>query len=506
MAKKLLLCASTFHVSAALWAGGKLLGCRGFDDDDAGQAAFQNLLRSASGVPVYLMADSVDEDYRFETLPHVSGGDRHDMLERKLKQLYRSTPFYGGRLEYREGDKRRDDRYLFAALTNPEIFNPWLQYLLTAKAPVAGVFPLALVSMGLTKRLGLEPQNVLLVSKHTAGLRQTFLKDQRFRISRLTPVRVGDQQANEHYAEEIRNTRMYLDALNVTHVEDAVAIVIVDQDGSLSGLGERAVQGRRSLRYIYIPPHELVSKTGIDRTSLEASQDALHLYLLGLHAPDLNLAPLTLTAGYGRYQVSRAIYAGATALALTGIAWSGINVYHASDLVGQQRETLAQTQREQQTYQSITRSFPPAPATADRLKQSVEVAARIRSLARLPDKTFVAVSQALENHPEIELTGLTWRHGRAPGNAGTASGLLVQTAILQLQLMAQPGDFKGALATIHHFVRDLDKSGNVSAARTVKLPLNLASSARLSGSTAAPRREQPQLAQFEVEVTLKPGV
>lgn len=506
MAKKLLLCASTFHVSAALWDGGKLLGCRGFDDDNAGQAAFQTLLRSASGVPVYLMADSVDEDYRFETLPHVSGGDRHDMLERKLKQLYRSTPFYGGRLEYREGDKRRDDRYLFAALTNPEIFNPWLQYLLAAKAPIAGVFPLALVSMGLIKRLGLEPQNVLLVSKHTAGLRQTFLKEQQFRISRLTPARVGDQQANEHYAEEIRNTRMYLDALNVTHVEDAVVIVIVDQDGSLSGLGERAVQGRRTLRYIYVPPQELMAKTGIDRASLEASQDALHLYLLGLHTPDLNLAPATLTAGYSRYQASRAIYAAATALALAGIAWCGINVYRASDLVGQKRQTLAETQREQQTYQSITRSFPPAPATAERLKQSVEVAQRVRSLARLPDKTFQAVSHALEDHPEIELTGLTWRHGRVSGNAETASGLLVQTAVLQLQLMAQPGDFKGALATINHFVKDLGKSGNVSAARTVKLPLNLASSARLSGSTAAPRKEQPQLAQFEVEVVLKPGV
>ena len=95
MAKKLLLCASTFHISAALWSGRRLLGCRGFEDDDAGHAAFQNLLRSASGVPVYLMADTVDEDYRFEMLPHASGSDRREMLERKLKQLYRSTPFYG---------------------------------------------------------------------------------------------------------------------------------------------------------------------------------------------------------------------------------------------------------------------------------------------------------------------------------------------------------------------------------------------------------------------------
>jgi hypothetical protein len=506
MAKKLLLCASTSHLSAAVWTGRRLVGCRGFEDDHAGQAAFQDLLRSTPGVPVYLMADSVDEDYRFETLPHVSGSDRREMVQRKLKQLYRSSPFYGGSLQQQDSDRRRDDRYLFAALTNPEIFAPWLQLLLATKAPVAGVFPLALVSLALVKRLGLEQQNVLLVSKHTAGIRQTFLKDQQFRISRLTPVRVAEGDAHEHYAEEIRNTRMYLDALNVTHVEDPVTIIIADQDGSLARLGERVVQGRRTLNCVYIAPQELVAKTGIDRASLDASQDALHLYLLGVHTPDLNLAPPALTAGYGRYQASRAIYAGAATLALAAMTWSGVNAYRALDLHRVQREAIAETQRQQQAYQEITRNFPQAPADAERLRQAVEVARRIEQHARLPDVTFKAVSQTLDSHPEIELTGLTWRHGRIPGTTDAAPGLLAQSAVLQVQLMAQPGDFKGALATINKFIKDLDKNDVVSAARTTKLPLNLASSARLSGSTAAPRREQPQLAQFEIEVVLKPGV
>ena len=59
----------TFHISAALWSPAAA-GCRGFEDDDAGHAAFQNPLRPTASVPVYLMADTADEDYRFETLPH----------------------------------------------------------------------------------------------------------------------------------------------------------------------------------------------------------------------------------------------------------------------------------------------------------------------------------------------------------------------------------------------------------------------------------------------------
>lgn len=506
MAKKLLLCASTFHISAALWSGRRLVGCRGFEDDDAGHAAFQSLLRSTAGVPVYLMADTVDEDYRFETLPHAGGSDRREMLDRKLKQLYRSTPFFGAQLQQREDDKRRDDRYLFAALTNPEIFSPWLQFLLAAKAPVAGVFPLPMVSLALTERLGLQEPNILLVSRHNAGVRQTFLKDGRFRISRLTPVRAGDHSAQDYYAEEIRNTRMYLDALNVTHVEDVVTVAIVDSDGSLHDLGERIVQGRPNLRWVRIGQPELSAKIGVDRAALEASEDALHLHLLGLQTPRNNLAPPTLTSGYSRYRASRSIYLAGAAAALVGLTWAGINLYRALDLKREKQETLAATQAQQTQYQQLTRSYPPSPLPPARLKQTVEAAKQIEAGARLPDQVFAVVSQALDLNPGIDLAGLTWRHGKLAAASGAPAGGLVQSAQLQLQLMAKPSDQKAVLATINKFVKDLTGNELVAGARTVKLPVNLASSAKLSGSTANPRREQPQLAQFEVELTLKPGV
>ena len=504
MAKKLLLCASTFHVSAALWSGRRLIGCRGFEDDAAGHTAFQNLLRSTAGVPVYLMADTVDEDYRFETLPHAGGNDRREMLDRKLKQLYRSTPFYGAQLQEREGDKRRDDRYLFAALTNPEIFSPWLQFLLAAKAPVAGVFPLPMVTLALTERLGLQDGNVLLVSRHNAGVRQTFLKERRFRISRLTPVRAGDHSAQDYYAEEIRNTRMYLDALNVTHVEDVVTVVIVDSDGSLQTLGERIVRGRPNLRWVSIGQKELIAKVGVDRAAMEASEDAMHLHLLGLHTPGINLAPPTLTGGYTRYRASRAIYVASAAAALVGMTWAGINLYRALDLKGEQRDTIAATQAQQARYQELTRSYPPSPLPPARLKQTVEVAKQIQATARLPDRVFGVVSHAMDVNPDIGLTGLTWRYGRQ--GTGSGSPDMVQSAQLQLQIMAKPSDQKALLAAINKFVKDLSGNELVASARTVKLPVNLASSAKLTGSTANPRREQPQLAPFEVELVLKPGV
>lgn len=506
MASKLLLCASNFHVSAALWSGRRLIGCRGYADDEHGHAAFENLLRSAANVPVYLMADTVDEDYRFETLPHASGGDRREMLERKLKQLYRSTPFFGAELQHRESDKRRDDRYLFAALTNPETFTPWLQFLLAANVPVAGVYPLPMVSLGLFARLGLQDPNVLLVSRHAAGVRQTFLKDGRFRISRLTPARAGDQEAEDYYAEEIRNTRMYLDALNVTHVEELVSVVVLDADGSLGSLGDRVARGRSNLRAVRLGPDQIVAKVGVDRASLRSNVDALHLHLLGLDAPRLNLAPPTLMVGHVRYRARRSLYAASALAAVIGLGWSGLNLYRVMDLGEQRSNALAEAQYQQAEYQTITRSFPPSPARADRLKLTVEVAQRVAAQARLPERTFLVVSQVLDANPALTLTGLTWTHGRAPGQSEAAEQKFAQSARLQLELTAKPSEQKEVLAAIGKFVDELGKNEAVASARATKMPLNFASSAKLFGSTANPRQEQAQLVQFEVEVVLKPGV
>jgi len=511
MPRKLVLCISPSHLSAGLWSGRRLSAVHGFSSEQQDQQAFASFLRAARGVPVYIMADTVDEDYRFETLPHAFGKDRHDMLERKLKQLYRSTPFFGANLTQREDTKRRDDRYLFAAVTNPEMFDPWLRVLTASQLPIAGIFPLPLVSLGLIKQLELKELNLLLVSRHEAGIRQTFVKDSRFRISRLTPLRgSGAAGSLESCAEEVRNTRMYLDALNVTHVDEVLNVVILDQDGSLASLPDMIVHGRRNLRAVRVPPHELTNRIGVETTALSASPDALHLFLLGQQkAPALNMAPPSLTSGYTRLQVSRGLYAFTGALGALAAVWCGFNLFKMMDLEDDAHKVSLDTRSAQIHYQDITRSFPPSPAPAGRLQTTVEVSERIGGIGRLPDTMFRVISGGLEKYPAMRLNSLRWKYGRpAPEpNAGAAgASALSQSAVIGMELTAQPGDFRSALANINSFVRDLAKNENVAEAKVAKMPLNLSSSATLTGSTASLRQEQPQSAQFDVEVRLKPGI
>src|SRR6185295_1126576 len=86
MREKLLVCISALQATAAHWRAGKILSLQQFANNDAGLAAFREFLTPHTNVPVYMTVDAVEEDYRFEMLPHSFGTDRGQMVARKLRQ------------------------------------------------------------------------------------------------------------------------------------------------------------------------------------------------------------------------------------------------------------------------------------------------------------------------------------------------------------------------------------------------------------------------------------
>ena len=85
MADKLLIAISGQGTTAAHWRGGRIVETRSFPDNEGGQAGFKDFLAGFTNVPVYIVVDAIEEDYRFETLPHAFGRVRADMVSRKLQ-------------------------------------------------------------------------------------------------------------------------------------------------------------------------------------------------------------------------------------------------------------------------------------------------------------------------------------------------------------------------------------------------------------------------------------
>jgi hypothetical protein len=483
MATKILICVSADQATVGLWKSRRLTGCKAFDNDEAGWSAFNSYLLAARGSTAHVMADTVDEDYRFETLPHAKGGERAEMVARKLRQLYRGTTYFSHSLQSRELDKRKDDRYLFAALTSPELLSPWL------------------------KAINAHP-NLLVVSKGSAGVRQTFFKDLKFRISRLTPLRELDDAADQYYADEVGNTRMYLDALTITHVDDALQVVILDQDDSLSGLPAAISRGRPNMRCTRLGRSEIVSRFSIAPEQLEASNDALHLHLLGEGTPALNFAPPQVTQGYQRYRGRRMVYAAAGATLLLALLWSGKNVLDTMS-AGDETVTLRrQTQDLQARYQKVQSEFPEAPTTSENLRNAVEVAEQLKRSQRMPDVMMSVVSNALGAAPQIQLASLEWKYEPVTETTAGAApvaplGTLLQSAFIRGEVGSFSGDYKNAMTQINAFATSLASDARVARVQVLKLPFNASSDAGMSGNTNVPAGSTG--AQFEFAITFKAG-
>ena len=519
MADKFLIGISAQIVTAANWRGGKIVECLTFANDEGGRADFKEYLARTADAPTHIMVDAVEEDYRFETLPHAFGSDRADMVGRKLKQHYRNTTYMAAALLGRDTGKRRDDRYLFSALTNPDLIGDWLQAVAARGMPIAGIYLLPMVGAGLLDTFDVNATNLLLVAQHATGLRLTFFRDRQFRLSRLTRGDSGRPENRARYfTEEISNTRLYLHALRTMTLDEHLTVLLIDRGDELQEEAAGVARDNPSLDCVRLGGGELAGRLGINTELLEASPYAIYLHLLGLKAPLSNLAPASLIVGYKRFQARRAIYAACGALTVAAAVWTGSNLYHTVMLSGDTEDAARQTALLSSRYQEITRQFPQAPTSAENLKKTVEIAQRLRATAHTPQKVMALLGRALEVSPTIVIREFGWKYGVAEieaegtrareaapsaGPPGGSTGQRKESALIDGEVRPFRGDYRSAIVTINGFAGRLAEEPEVSEVRVVKLPLNVNPALSLSGNTLE-NPEQGGTAEFKLLLVLKP--
>ena len=410
MAAKILACISTNNATVAQWRHGRLQDLRRFSDDDKGRSEFEAYLRGVSKSTISIIVDSIDEDYRSETLPHAAGADRAQLISRKLRQLFRSTPYAAAGLQEQTKGNRREDQYLFAAMTRPELLAPWLRVITELSIPITGIYLLPVVAFSVADRLEIKRPNLLIVSKNESGLRQTFCKDGKLRVSRLTTPREDSTQSTTFYAEEINSTRMYLDALTVTHVDDILTVLILDHDGSLADLRDAITEHRPNMECLRLGPTELEGALGISEAETSSYPDALHLYLLATTRPIMNLAPAALKTRLQVHLFGKVIYAAAASVASLAVLWSLVNAALIIQASGEIERLTQRARTFQLQYQAVTERFPETPAGSEMLRDSVEAAKRIDTLRQTPSAFMMVLGSAMNGSPNIGLNRIEWVH------------------------------------------------------------------------------------------------
>lgn len=488
MGAKVLLYVSANHATAALWRRGDFVQVHRFSSDQDGWSECGSFLLAQRTTPLYVLADAVEEDYRTETLPHAWGSGQQQMVARKLRQIYRNTPYRAAELQGREGDKRRDDRYLFTAITNPDLLRPWLEIVQTQQIPLAGIYLLPMVTQSLVARLAPGIPKLLLVSDQSGGLRQSFFHNGKLRVSRLTAFdRVDNPTTMSAYAAEIGKTQLYLSSLRLIGLEENLPVYVVDRDGRLSGLCQ-TLAADNSVACTRIGVQEVVKRLGMSSTAAAAFPDSLHLTMLAKQPPRTSLAPPPILRAYRYHQARSAIYALSAATLATTLAWSGVNLHLQEGYKNDAIRLTAEARQQEALYLQAARHFPPTPAAAADMEQTVQVAQQIQKIRRGPKAMMDAVSQALDANPSVTLERFRWRAGVAadktpvPGIPAPAAPRS-ESAEVEAEIRPFLGDYRAAVKAIDMFADTLRKMPGVSQVEIAQLPLNINPDAALAGST-----------------------
>jgi len=485
--RRLILLATPRQIGVLDWRPGQMHWLGDFPHSEKGLADFRKLVIRHAGLPMLLVADTVDEDYRSEALPHVKGRAREELLTRKLKQVFRNARFIGAWRQEREATGRRDDRYLLAAFADADWLTPWLSVLHRERVPLAGITPLALACQHLLGKLRIHEPHTLLVFRLSYGLRLSYYQNGLLRFSRLiggdTPT-----QLPGNAADDIAKTQLYLTGQRILPREARLHVLLFDPTGQLdSAQAPLNADPAFSTRLLDIA--SLARALRIPDDFLRATPQIAPLAAIAGETLQLNLAPPELLQHHTEFRWRRGLHAAAAGITLLGLGATATYWLSAQDMNAQAQQLSQQQQLLDRRYRAIAQTFPAQTAAPEQLAQTVTLARQLD--ARQPDlpALLAAIGQALQSAPEITLENLSWRD-----STPTLSGDLQVS--LDAALTPFDGNYRAAMQRIERFMHTLKAIPAVQDVSLSSSPVNADSSSTLSGKTF-----DASLAESQAEAT-----
>lgn len=520
--RKQLFYLTNHELSVYSWNGTNALLEDIFANDENGWQRFSDYLALHKSQPASLLVDLIEEDFQRDTVPHTIGKARRAIIERKLTQFYRDTPFRHASVQAREKEGRKDDRILFSALTNAELPKPWLSVIFKHAVPLVGVYSLALLSQLLVSKLKLGQEPLLLVTHQSSGLRQSYFHQGHLHFSRLTPLLdQAPELLADSFVTETEKTRQFLASTRLLARGAKIQLVVIANVHNLAAIHDQAHDNAdTSYRLIEIGEARQLLKQ-YSAGPIEDC-DTLFLSLLGKTSIASHYPLREQNHFYQLWQARIALYAFSGIMALAALAWAGIDVM---SIFEQRRETARLEQEAlnaESRYQLIVKNMPSTLVTPHNMKSVVDIERMITQNVPLPDGLLTEISHALDALPQLVIKKVQWQIADAASLAAAgdpnappppaidtgpqASMLGVpekpsEVVLLEGEIKPFDGDYRAALDSVRMFTAVLQKNPKLSATVTLQ-PIDTRPSVRLENSIGETNRELQAL--FAIKLVRKP--
>lgn len=481
-----------------------------FDTDAGGREAFAGFLDDQPDVPCRILVDLIEEEFRQEVLPHVTGSDRKILQARHAARLFRTTPYRFSRVSGRETGGRRDDRVMFSALTNHELVEPWVALLAAHKKPLYGIHSVPILSCRIANAAGAGNGNILLLTLQQGDrLRQTFLQNKIVCFSRLTPLPETDIDGfGKLINAEIEKTRRYITSLKLLGFEDTLqATLVLDSERLKSAQAHCA--GSDHLHLHFHDVQTVAAKLGIPRYPDHSYCDLLFTVLASRAQGQNHYAQPAHLVQARVHRGKDLINKTSLLLATIALAWAGINMIDATALKSKQAGLEAATVAAQQALDEINKRKQLVQVEPKDVLAAVEIANAIQARAIQPRTLLASLGGVLQQNPALAMDRLEWnpRSGQIADDAETDPGTESGTAVNQIQVTIEghvldfDGSYLHANQQINRLTGMLANLPEVVSASIVKQPANTAPNASLTGSVN--KLQDADKAAFIVQLTME---
>jgi len=487
MSRKTLFFLSSDNFHAYVWKNGKLTAPYYFTNSTEGLQRFAEFLETHKN-PAYILVDLIEEDFRQETVPHLTGSSHQALVQRKFDQYYRSTPFRLSRLQQRQTEGRRDDELLFCALTNPSRITAWLDLLLQHKTPIAGIYSIPHASTPLVKDI--DSDHLLLLSwEKDAGLRQSYFLNKRLRFSRLTPINPKGSFADAIATESAR-TLQYLQSLSLTPQGQMLNVHIICHAHDRPQL-DKQLANNQDMQYAYLDLQQLAKRVKSHHVHTDSDASPLFLHLLATQTPRANYAAPAHTHYYQLWQTQRGLFGLAAAVALTCLVWGSLSFIEGSGFTEEIDDLKIQSSRMMHETQQIIRNFPSASGntvSASDMKTAVTLFRNLQQYSVPPEQILKGLGTTLNNFPRIRTNKLSWQ-------MSAAGNMPEQTITFNGELADFGNDYRGALNYLERFQLMLTRAGY--SVTPDKMPLDFSTKGSISADIGN-NREKPS--EFSLKI------
>jgi len=483
MTSRRVLYLDSHRLTAFHWQDGRVIVEGVFEAGSDDIARFSSYLAARPKSLYTLLANTPEEGYQQETIPYLQGSNRSTLIARKLGQYFFATPLATALSLGFEKDRRKNEKLLLTALTNPSHFDPWLTALGNARAPLAGIYTPAQLGGPLLARLNHASERCLLLTVQDNSIRESFVVGGTTHFSRMAPLYDSSHAGiASALAAEAGKLHQYLLGQRLVGRNEHLNAYVLAHPLAATAIRNSCIDSG-GLSFVLLDSHATAARIGLKTLPHDSRAEAIFVHLLAAKPPRQQYAPEDLRHGYRLAQLRSGLL-GFAAIALIGsLLFAGKQLYDVYD-ARQQSDLLTLRESElQQRYQRLTATFPQVDVSADELRLLTGRYIELQKQQGGPAAFYQLLAGVLDAHPGINIDSIDWQlGGQDKATPPVVTPATRDSATIKGQVMlTRSATPRQTIATFTAFVEALKAQPNLTV-DTVQSPYDIEPGRALKGS------------------------